>query len=104
MRVLRDGCTSLPSWLVTPPSLFPSFLSPSYQLFDTLQAMCSDLRAGVTMQAAMVGAGVGNAAATVKGTMSVDIVVALLQQVVGFSVGSTCRADLSAATMKTWRV
>lgn len=56
------------------------------------------------MQAAMVGAGVGNAAATVKGTMSVDIVVALLQQVVGFSVGSTCRADLSAATMKTWRV
>lgn len=49
-----------------PESVRPEYLS--YQLWDSLQALCSYLRSVLTIQAILTGAGVGNAAASTVAT------------------------------------
>ena len=49
-----------------------------YQLWDTLQVLCANLRGAVTTQAGLLAIGVGSAGATAEGVIAVDMANALV--------------------------
>ena len=75
-----------------------------YQLWDTLQVLCANLRGAVTTQAGLLAIGVGSAGATAEGVIAVDMANALVANALGLVTGSLCKAGRSAAAMKRWRL
>lgn len=89
------------------PGGFPDSVAPEYvgyQVWDTLQVLCSDLRGAVTTQASLLAIGVGASGARAEDVVSTDMVVALVGSAVTLAVGSTCSASRSAPYMKLWRI
>ena len=75
-----------------------------YQLWDTLQVLCANLRGAVTTQAGLLAIGVGAAGATAENVIAVDMANALVANALGLVTGSLCKASGSAAAMKRWRL
>ena len=89
------------------PTGYPHSVAPEYmhyQLWDTLQVMCADLRGAITQQAGLLAIGVGSVGASPEGVIVVDMITTLVREALSLVVGSAFRADSSAAAMKTWRI
>mmetsp|Transcript_42963 Transcript_42963/g.113987 ORF Transcript_42963/g.113987 Transcript_42963/m.113987 type:complete len:363 (+) Transcript_42963:1-1089(+) len=76
----------------------------TYQLWDTLQVLCNDLRGIVLSQAALLGQGVGSGLVSPLDVVRDDMRLALLGNLLSLVVGSSFRSDLSVNDMKRWRI
>jgi hypothetical protein len=89
------------------PRGFPEAVAPEYieyQVWDTLQVLCADLRGAVTTQATLIAIGVGSTTANPSNVVFDDMVISLVGAGVTLFIGSVCTSSKSAPYMKLWRV
>ena len=89
------------------PRGFPEAVAPEYieyQVWDTLQVLCADLRGAVTTQATLIAIGVGSTTANPSNVVFDDMMISLVGAGMTLFIGSVCTSSKSAPYMKLWRV
>jgi len=89
------------------PAGYPNTVADEYmhyQLWDTLQVACAQLRDIVTHQYILLSIGVGNPDITATSILQMDVYISLLQGVVMLLASRLVSSADSARNAKTWRV
>lgn len=76
----------------------------TYQVWDTLQVSCENLRSVILHQYWLLSIGVGNSNIKPSEIVNQDIILCALSKVLSLITGMSCKAGTSSQNMKSWRL